>query len=44
LPTTVVPHHRSNQSSWPTYMPQIVIGIVIILAVAVDRLQPRRMA
>ena len=32
----------SNQSGWPTYMQEIIIGIVIILAVAVDRLRQRR--
>lgn len=34
----------SNQSGWPTYMQEIIIGIVIILAVAVDRLRQRRAA
>ena len=34
----------SNQSGWPTYMQEIIIGIVIILAVAVDRLRQRRVA
>jgi ribose transport system permease protein len=34
----------SNQSGWPTYMQEIIIGIVIILAVAVDRLLQRRAA
>jgi ribose transport system permease protein len=34
----------SNQSGWPTYMQEIIIGIVIILAVAVDRLRHRRAA
>lgn len=34
----------SNQSGWPTYMQEIIIGIVIILAVAVDRLRHRRTA
>lgn len=32
----------SNQSGWPTYMQEIVIGIVIIIAVAVDRVRQRR--
>jgi len=32
----------SNQSGWPTYMQEIIIGIVIILAVALDRLRQRR--
>jgi ribose transport system permease protein len=34
----------SNQSGWPTYMQEIIIGIVIILAVAVDRLRKARSA
>lgn len=34
----------SNQSGWPTYMQEIIIGIVIILAVAADRLRQRRAA
>jgi len=34
----------SNQSGWPTYMQEIIIGIVITLAVAVDRLRQRRTA
>jgi len=32
----------SNQSGWPTYMQEIIIGIVIIIAVAVDHLRQRR--
>lgn len=29
----------SNQMGWPTYMQEIIIGIVIIIAVAVDKLR-----
>lgn len=32
----------SNQMGWPTYMQEIIIGIVIILAVGLDRLRQRR--
>jgi ribose transport system permease protein len=32
----------SNMSDWPNYMQEIIIGIVIILAVALDRLRQRR--
>jgi ribose transport system permease protein len=32
----------SNQMGWPNYMQEIIIGIVIILAVALDRLRQRR--
>jgi len=34
----------SNQSGWPTYMQEIIIGIVIILAVGLDKLRQRRTA
>jgi hypothetical protein len=34
----------SNMSDWPNYMQEIIIGIVIILAVALDRLRQRRAA
>jgi ribose transport system permease protein len=34
----------SNMSDWPNYMQEIIIGIVIILAVALDRLRQRRTA
>ncbi len=34
----------SNQSGWPTYMQEIIIGIVIILAVGLDKLRQRRRA
>ena len=27
----------SNQMGWPTYMQEIIIGIVIVLAVALDK-------
>src|SRR2546422_11421772 len=29
----------SNQMGWPTYMQEIIIGIVIIIAVALDKLR-----
>ena len=29
----------SNQMGWPTYVQEIIIGVVIIIAVAVDRLR-----
>lgn len=32
----------SNQSGWPTYMQEIIIGIVIIIAVGLDRLRQSR--
>ena len=32
----------SNQMGWPTYMQEIIIGIVIILAVGLDRLRQSR--
>jgi ribose transport system permease protein len=32
----------SNQSGWPTYMQEIIIGLVIILAVGLDKLRQRR--
>ena len=34
----------SNMSDWPNYMQEIIIGIVIILAVTLDRLRQRRAA
>ena len=34
----------SNQMSWPTYIQEIIIGAVIILAVALDRLRQTRPA
>jgi ribose transport system permease protein len=34
----------SNQMGWPNYMQEIIIGVVIIIAVAVDRLRQRRSA
>jgi ribose transport system permease protein len=33
----------SNQSGWPTYLQEIIIGIVIIIAVGVDKLRHGRM-
>jgi ribose transport system permease protein len=32
----------SNQMGWPTYMQEIIIGIVIIIAVAIDKLRQGR--
>ena len=32
----------SNQMGWPTYMQEIIIGVVIIIAVALDRLRQSR--
>ena len=32
----------SNQMSWPTYIQEIIIGAVIILAVAIDRIRQTR--
>jgi ribose/xylose/arabinose/galactoside ABC-type transport system permease subunit len=32
----------SNQVGWPTYMQEIIIGIVIILAVGLDKLRQSR--
>jgi ribose transport system permease protein len=32
----------SNQSGWPTYMQEIIIGLVIILAVGLDKFRQRR--
>jgi ribose transport system permease protein len=34
----------SNQMGWPTYMQEIIIGIVIILAVGLDKLRQSRAA
>jgi len=33
----------SNQMEWPTYVQEIIIGIVIIIAVGLDKLRQRRM-
>ncbi len=33
----------SNQMGWPTYMQEIIIGVVIIIAVGLDRLRQKRM-
>jgi ribose transport system permease protein len=33
----------SNQMGWPTYMQEIIIGVVIIIAVGLDRLRQRGM-
>ena len=34
----------SNQMGWPTYMQEIIIGIVIVLAVALDKFRQSRQA
>src|SRR3989442_9820022 len=34
----------SNQMGWPTYMQEIIIGIVIVIAVGLDKLRQSRMA
>lgn len=34
----------SNQMGWPTYMQEIIIGIVIVLAVALDKLRQNKQA
>ena len=34
----------SNQMGWPTYMQEIIIGIVIVLAVALDKLRQSKQA
>jgi ribose transport system permease protein len=34
----------SNQMGWPTYMQEIIIGIVIVLAVALDKFRQTRQA
>ena len=32
----------SQQMGWPTYVQEIIIGVVIIMAVAIDRLRQRK--
>ncbi len=39
---TAVLRSGSQQMGWPTYVQEIIIGLVIVLAVAVDRLRQRR--
>ena len=39
--TMAVLRNGSNQMGWPTYMQEIIIGIVIIIAVGVDKLRQR---
>ena len=39
--TMAVLRNGSNQMGWPTYMQEIIIGIVIIIAVGVDQLRQR---
>ena len=33
----------TNQMGWPTYMQEIIIGVVIVLAVAVDKLRQAKL-
>ncbi len=40
--TMAVLRNGSNQMGWPTYMQEIIIGAVIVLAVGVDKLRQRR--
>jgi len=40
--TMAVLRNGSNQMGWPTYMQEIIIGIVIIIAVGLDRLRQAR--
>jgi ribose transport system permease protein len=37
--TMAVLRNGSNQMGWPTYMQEIIIGVVIMIAVGVDRLR-----
>lgn len=37
--TMAVLRNGSNQMGWPTYMQEIIIGVVIIIAVAIDQLR-----
>jgi ribose transport system permease protein len=39
--TMAILRNGSNQMGWPTYMQEIIIGIVIIIAVGVDKLRQR---
>jgi len=39
--TMAILRNGSNQMGWPTYMQEIIIGVVIILAVGVDKLRQR---
>jgi ribose transport system permease protein len=39
--TMAVLRNGSNQMGWPTFMQEIIIGIVIIIAVGVDKLRQR---
>jgi ribose transport system permease protein len=41
--TMAVLRNGSNQMGWPTYMQEIIIGVVIIIAVGLDRLRQRGM-
>jgi ribose transport system permease protein len=40
--TMAVLRNGSNQMGWPTYMQEIIIGIVIMIAVGVDKLRQSR--
>ncbi|HEV2209633.1 MAG TPA: ABC transporter permease [Verrucomicrobiae bacterium] len=40
--TMAVLRNGSNQMGWPTYMQEIIIGTVIIIAVGLDKLRQRR--
>jgi len=39
--TMAILRNGSNQMGWPTFMQEIIIGIVIIIAVGVDKLRQR---
>ena len=39
--TMAVLRNGSNQMGWPTFMQEIIIGVVIIIAVGVDKLRQR---
>src|SRR5437016_10262366 len=42
--TMAVLRSGSNQMGWPTYMQEIIIGVVIIIAVGLDKLRQRAKA
>jgi ribose transport system permease protein len=39
--TMAILRNGSNQMGWPTFMQEIIIGVVIIIAVGVDKLRQR---
>ena len=39
--TMAILRNGSNQMGWPTFMQEIIIGIVIIIAVGIDKLRQR---